>query len=141
MKNLTIVLTSVILALGLSSAAFANEPIEIAIAGEDGDGNKLNIVATGDAFDQDFDGTIKLTCKRDPEDDTDTEIEVGSVVNFGLDGLAIDYLAGGDFGFVLIDLDDDPNTMRTVGAPITNDCDFNSNVCPKCKINGTLKIE
>ena len=50
MKKLTIFLASILLVLALPSAGLANKSIEIAIAGEDGAGNKLNIVAIGDAL-------------------------------------------------------------------------------------------
>ena len=62
MKNLTIVLTSIFLALGLPSAAFANEIVEISVGAEDALGDKCDVVARG-ANVNNLTGSLKIDCK------------------------------------------------------------------------------
>ena len=64
MKNLTIILTSLLLALGLPSAAFANDPVELSVTAEDADGDKIDIAAKGDDLnDLDKEGKVKIDCE------------------------------------------------------------------------------
>ena len=47
MKTLLTAFATMVLVLGLPSAAIANEPVEIAIGGEDEDGDKIDVVFQG----------------------------------------------------------------------------------------------
>ena len=68
-------LAAIVLAVGLPSAAFANETVEISAGAEGAEGDKLDIVVAGDTCTS-LEGAVKLDCK----DEGDQIIKIKSSI-------------------------------------------------------------
>ena len=87
MKNLTIILTSILLALGLPSAAFAD--VEISVEAEDSDGDQLQVSANGPNVNN-LEGWFKIKCESTGNEATVEIVESnhdGCIINLLKDGV------------------------------------------------------
>ena len=119
MKNLTIVLASILLALGLPSAAFANENVEASIGGEDAEGDKIDVVAIADWFGGPMEGYVKIDCKDEQEEDVEQSITDSMV--FGDSGGIVMHFetATGFLNLVILNGDEAVLTRNALGSGCT----------------------
>ena len=133
MKTLFTAFATIVLALGLPCAAFANANVELSVGGEDTPGNKLDIVATGVIISE-LQGTIKLTCKGtgpmgEDEDFFLTIDDPGTVLTgdtIELVTTTADFAGVGGFMTVIIDAGAAPPTMKLEPPDATFPCTYGS---------------
>ena len=133
MKNLTIVLTATLLALlvlGLPSAAYANEKIELKVdAASDGDSQKIQADAKGTTF-ATLEGKLKLECG---DDDITVEEDIDSTASGKV--LCTITLIGD--GAIVVTIDLCPGVMPEDRVK----ADHSHDECELVKSDGYAKIE